>query len=152
MEDFRKTNLIIKFDENVYQLDSLIELTNLVFGEDYSKIEEDKKTFKRYNLVLPLSIKEKLPIVYLNKGVVKAEMIYDNTEDFDINHCILIDNDYTYFLSLCRLNQIQILEKKDANIFTSKIDKSNMESNYILVNKFADKLLETYFNESVFYG
>lgn len=44
------------------------------------------------------------------------------------------------FLSLCKNNALKILEKKESNIFTKNIDKSNLEGNYILVNAVLEKI------------
>lgn len=116
MKNFQETNLIVKVGKNVYQLNSMGELIELVLGKDYIELTEKEKSSKRHESILPFSIEHKGPI--------------------------RIENELIYFLSLCKLNQLQILERKDTNIFTASMDKSKMNGNYVLVNKFAEKLLK----------
>ena len=47
----------------------------------------------------------------------------------------------TYILSLSIINKFMLLENIDSNIFTKELDKSQMDGNYIIVNKFAKELL-----------
>ena len=54
----------------------------------------------------------------------------DITTEKDFILSLLIDN-----------NNLILLEKKDSNIFTEKLDKNKFNKNYIIVNKFAKQLL-----------
>lgn len=144
MMNFQGTNLIVKVGKSIYQLDRIEDLTETVLGKQYGQLTEKKKFLKRYESILPFSIQNKKMIVYSPKGVVKADGSFDNTTRYDIGDSLLIDDELTYFLSLCKLNQLQILEQRDANIFTANMNKSQMKGNYVAVNKFADELLKSH--------
>ena len=144
MEKFQGKKLIVRIAKNVYQLNSIDELIKKVLGEQYGDLTQKEKLLKRYESMLLFSIQNEAPIVYSPKGIIKENKTFDNTTKYDMEQSIIIDDDITYFLSLCRLEQMQILEAKDADIFVANMDKSQIGGNYIVVNKFADKLLREY--------
>lgn len=149
MEDFRKTNLIVQVGENIHQLNSIDELIEIVLGRQYSKLTEEEKLLKRYELILPFSVECKKIIVHSAKGVIKEDISFDNKAEYDVSNSLFIDNEFTYFLSLCKLQQLQILEHINAEIFAICMDKSKISGNYILINKFADKLLQEHMKPTV---
>ena len=90
--EFENKNLIIISGDKQIQIDSIDELSEIIFGREI-KDKEDEKEVK--------------------------EVI----------------------LSMCKSNILKILEKKEANIFASGIDKSNMGGNYIIVNSYIDEIM-----------
>ena len=93
---------------------------------------------------MPHSIKNNIPIVYSEKGVINYEKIFEKNTKYDVENSIIIDNEITLILSLCNLDIIRILEKKKANIFIHEEINNNKEANYVFVNKYAISLIEKY--------
>lgn len=111
-------NLIVIEDGKNYQFENEQELVKKLISEDYYDLPRDKKIEK---------IKLKLIANSLNLKKDMPENI-DNEKDFILS--LLVDND-----------KFVLLEKRDSNIFTEKLDKSQFSKNYILVNRFARQLL-----------
>ncbi len=116
-------NLIV-MEEQKYECDTKEELVKLLLGSDYyDKTEQEKRK--------TMELKAEI-----NRSVAIMNGEWDEQKDF------ILKDETTYILSLLRLNKILLLEKKDCNIFTKNIDKSQIKENYIIVNNWADKLLE----------
>ena len=137
-------NIIIAINDDVKQLDTLDEVISYVFGDEYKKLDLKQKINKRYNIAMPHSIKNNIPIVYSEKGVINSEKIFEKNTKYDVENSIIIDNEITLILSLCNLDIIRILEKKKANIFIHEEINNNKEANYVFVNKYAISLIEKY--------
>ncbi len=144
MSKFKEKNLIINLNKKIYQLDELEDLIILVLGQDYLNLSEIEKFTKRYTSLLPFSIENKYLLIDSRRGIIKSENIFENQRTYSIVNSLFIDDEIVYFLSLCKINQIQILEKVGANIFANNIKINEIKSNYILINHFADKLLKDY--------
>lgn len=111
-------NLIVIEDGKNYQFENEQELVKKIISEDYYELPQNKKIEK---------IKLKLIANSLNIKKDIPDNI-DNEKDFILS--LLVDND-----------KLVLLEKRESNIFTEKLDKSQFTKNYILVNKFAKQLL-----------
>ena len=70
-------NIIIAINDDVKQLDTLDEVISYVFGDEYKKLDLKQKINKRYNIAMPHSIKNNIPIVYSEKGVINYEKIFE---------------------------------------------------------------------------
>lgn len=145
MEDvFKYKNLILRIGDDLYQLDTLDEVNLHIFGEDYFSLNEKDKFYKRYELILPYSFEHNREVIHTLLGVIKSEKSFVKLEEYDINSSLIINDEISFILSLCMIDQITILEKKDANIFAKNIDKTDMEGNYIVINNFTEEILEEY--------
>lgn len=111
-------NLILIENNEKYQFDTLEELVETIIDKDYYKLSANEK-------------QEKLKLKAFANSFGKAGIV--DTK-----------NEITYILSLLVLNKFMILEKVDSNVFTKDMNKSNLDGNYIIVNKFAKELLENY--------
>lgn len=109
-------NLILIENNEKYQFDTLEELVETIVDNDYYKLGDNEK-------------KEKLKLKAFANSFGKEEMVD-------------ITNEIKYILSLLILNKFTILENINSNIFTKDMNKSNLDGNYIIVNKFAKELLE----------
>ena len=76
-----------------------------------------------------------------------TEIVEDHSDD--IENEFIIKDEISYILSLISTNKITLLERKDANIFTKSIIKDDMKDNYIILNKFAKRLLKEYSNNEL---
>jgi len=144
METFKKTNLIIRVGKQIHQLNGIDELTETIFGKQYKELTAKERLLKRYAIMLPYSVRDKKPIIYSPKGIIKGDKNFDSTTKYNVANSLIIDDEITCFLSLCKSGGLDILEQKNANIFVKNMDKSWMKGNYIVINKFADKLLQTH--------
>lgn len=117
------------------QMDSKEEVIEFLFGDNYYNLslEERKELIKLNTIVNTINLDRKL-------------LILDNKKNtsFNLDTDFIVYDEVTYLLSLLMLNKCMLLEKKDSNIFTSDIDKSNILDNYIIVNTFAKELLKKY--------
>lgn len=141
---FKDKNLILRIGDDLYQLDTLDEISLNIFGKDYFLLNDKDKFYKRYELILPYSFENDREIIHTLLGVIKSEKSFVKMEEYDINNSLIINDEISFILSLCMIDQIAILEKKDANIFAKNIDKRDMEGNYIVINNFAEEILEEY--------
>lgn len=111
-------NLIVIENGRNYQFENEQELVKKLISEDYYDLPQDKK-------IEQIKIKAIANSLNLKKDIPNN---IDNEKDFILS--LLVDND-----------KLVLLEKRESNIFTEKLDKSQFTKNYILVNKFAKQLL-----------
>ena len=123
--------VIIIEDDNKVQCDSVEEVVKTLIDEKYYELDEKEKLEKREMKAIANCINNSFEIV-------------ENVNSKDLENKFVIKDETTYVLSLLIINKIILLERIDSNIYTSSIDKSNMKDNYIIVNKFAKKLLKNY--------
>ena len=97
------------------------DIIKVYLGNDYYFLSDQEK-IKRINV----------------KKVANAIGIKDTFPDI----VVLDEMAFMYWLLL--INKITLLERKDVNCFTKNIDKSNLEKDYIIVNKFSKFLLDNY--------
>ena len=138
--NFENKNLIVLTKTNNFQLDTLEELVEIYFGKDFKEKTEEEKIQKRYEKIYPLAVLHKAEILLNNSNVVIDGKI-KNIESANKEKTVYIDSDRNFFLSLCKMGEIKIFEKKDANIFGKNINKSQMNGNYIIIDMFLDKIL-----------
>ena len=127
-----KKIIIIENDEQV-QCDTLEEVVKILIDENYYNMDQSKKIEKMKMKALANCINNKKTIVQ----EIKKDMQ-------DITEFFVIKDEITYILSLLMTDNIMLLERKDANIFSGELDKENIENNYIIINQFAKELLEKY--------
>lgn len=138
-------NLIIIDDQNRYQIGSLDELISYFFGEDYKNLSFNEKYKIRFDKAFGFTIKYKLELVDTRVGVINgdAEVI---SKTYDFSKAFIIDNEITFILSLCKFDNILILEKFDNDKKILLVDDlvnkdTDIEENYVVINKFIDRLL-----------
>ena len=125
--------IVIIEGDNKIQCDSEEEVVKILIDSNYYNLTEKEKNEKRKIKAMANCMNNKMKIV---------DQIDINNESVD-DKFIIID-EITYILSLLMTNNIILLERVDSNIYTGTIDKSKIKDNYIIVNKFAKELLESY--------
>ena len=125
--------IVIIEGDNKIQCDYEEEVLKILIDSNYYNLTEKEKKEKRKIKAMANCMNNKMKIV---------DQIDINTESVD-DKFIIID-EITYILSLLMTNNIILLERVDSNIYTGTIDKSKIKDNYIIVNKFAKELLESY--------
>lgn len=125
--------IIIIENDNKAQCDSEEEVIRLLLDDNYYELSEKEKVEKREIKAMANCLNNKMKI--LNDIDINVD---------NIDNKFIIKDEMTYVLSLLITNNIMLLERIDSDIYTSTIDKSKIEDNYIIVNKFAKNILENY--------
>ena len=150
MSDFEETNLIVAQGKNIMQMNTLEELIDRIFGEEYKDLSDKEKLNQRYKDAMPYAVFNNMNIVYSSKGIVKENKTFDKKTPIELEKSFIIDDEMTFLLSLCRVNDLRILERRYSNIFISSEDREELDGqdgNYVIVNKRVDKLLKRYLQE-----
>lgn len=129
-------NLIIIEDGKEFQCKTERELVELLIAPNYYAVSEKEK-YKLLRLKATANI--------LNK---KIDIIEYNLlkKDTNISNKFVILDETTYILSLLQLNNVILLEKLGSNIYTQYLNEETFTKNYVIINKFAEKILEKYIN------
>ena len=104
-----------------YQYDTLEELVKDLIDENFYEMQQN----------------EKVKIIQ-KKAVANS---FNLSKDKNLEIIDKIEDEMTYILYLLTTNNIVLLEHKDSEIFTKDIDKAELKDNYIIVNSFANELL-----------
>ena len=127
--------LIVIEGKEKYQYKNLKRLVHCFINLNYYDMNEREKKEEL----------EKKAVANTRQDNNKIVRISNDKNNFEKDEFV-INNEVTYILSLLRFNKIVLLEKIDANIFGRYIDKTKLSNNYIIINKFADDILEKYIN------
>ena len=122
--------IIIIENNNKIQCDSEEEVVRLLIDDNYYELTEEKKLEKREIKAIANCINNDMKIV--------KEIDNDNIENK-----FIIKDEMTYIFSLLMTNNIMLLERIDSNIYTGRMNKTGLKDNYIIVNKFGKRLLES---------
>ena len=109
-----------------YQYDTLEELVKDLIDENFYNMKQNEK----------MEIMQK-------KAVANS---FNLSEDKNLEITDKIEDEMTYILYLLTTNNVVLLEHKESEIFTKDIDKTELEDNYIIVNSFAEELLNKRIN------
>ncbi|MFR1851042.1 MAG: hypothetical protein ACLSXF_08160 [Clostridium sp.] len=113
-----------------------------IFGENYFDLSQDERLKIRYEKSHAISkFHKNLPIVHTEKGTYGDDFEIIK-KDYDFENAFIIDDDYSYILSLCKINSFMLLEVRNSNIFTGLIDKNKIKDDLVIVNHFAKDILE----------
>ena len=94
-------------------------------------------------------------IIYFFQTLSTVKKIYSDArnetdfyvkKDYDFENAFIIDDDYSYILSLCKINSFMLLEVRNSNIFTGLIDKSEIKDDLVVINHFAKEILDELYN------
>ena len=125
--------LILIENNKKYQFETKEELVEYLLGNGYYQMSKEEK-----KELLDLNSKAQC----LNTEFEPIEL--EDVKNKNIENSFIIYDETTYILSLLLQERIILLENIEANIFTKSIDKTQYTDNYIIVNKFAKRLLEEY--------
>lgn len=135
-------NIILVYESKKYFFNTYEEIIELFFGKNYDKLSFNEKFKIRYQKALGICIKNNIELVDTRVGKLggNGEIL---SKEFDFEKAFIIDNEKTYILSMCKFENILILENKESKIFNipgvAKIDDE--DNNYIVINKLVDRLL-----------
>ena len=129
-------NLIIIEGKEKYQFDNIEELVDVFVGRNFYNMPEEEKKVILEKRTAANALINNLSIIELKKY----------PDDYMKNAFIVYD-EYTYILSMLKFNKLVLLEKTDANIFGKYMKKDWVEDNYIIINNFANEILNNYLGE-----
>lgn len=126
-------NLIIIEGKEKYKYNDIESLIKGFINEKYYNMSE---TEQKNEL-------EKRAIANTIQDNIKIYNMESKAQNYDKEAFIVYD-EITYILSMLKFNKIILLEKTNANIFGKYINKENITDNYIIVNKFANEIIQKY--------
>jgi len=129
-------NLIYIEDERINKFDSLQELYEFIFGKHYFTLTQKQKFIRRYEIAFYKTkfYKLNLDIVHTKIGAL-GNQYKIISEKYDLKNSLIIDDEKTFVMSLCKIPSITILENKFSdNLLTTK-EKEKYKGNYVVINK-----------------
>lgn len=126
-------NLIVIEGKEKYKYNDIESLIKGFINERYYNMSE---TEQKNEL-------EKKAIANTIQNNIKIYNTESKAQNYDKEAFIVYD-EITYILSMLKFNKIILLEKTNANIFGKYINKENITDNYIIVNKFANEIIQKY--------
>ena len=134
--------LVVIIQGQQFKLKNLNNLVASIFGKSYFDLSQEERLKVRYEKAHAISQFHKyLPIVNTEQGTY-GDNFDIVKKDYDFENAFIIDDDYSYILSLCKINSFMLLEVRNSNIFTGLIDKSEIKDDLVVINHFAKEILE----------
>lgn len=131
-------NLIVIEGKEKYKYNDIKSLIKGFINERYYNMSE---TEQKNEL-------EKKAIANTIQDNIKIYNMESKAQNYDKEAFIVYD-EITYILSMLKFNKIILLEKTNANIFGKYINKENITDNYIIVNKFANEIIQKYLENNL---
>lgn len=130
--------LIVIENQKNYQFSDEAEIVKFLLGSNYY-MQSKQEQLEQMEINALIKCKG----INLQIMKIKGE---DNKKKINVKNRFIIYDEKTYILSLLLTNKIMLLESIDSNVFTGQLDKTNIKENYIIVNKFAEELLDKHIN------
>ena len=138
--------LVVIIQGQQFKLKNLNNLVASIFGKSYFDLSQEERLKVRYEKAHAISQFHKyLPIVNTEQGTY-GDNLDIVKKDYDFENAFIIDDDYSYILSLCKINSFMLLEVRNSNIFTGLIDKSEIKDDLVVINHFAKEILDELYN------
>ena len=138
--------LVVIIQGQQFKLKNLNNLVASIFGKSYFDLSQEERLKVRYEKAHAISQFHKyLPIVNTEQGTY-GDNFDIVKKDYDFENAFIIDDDYSYILSLCKINSFMLLEVRNSNIFTGLIDKSEIIDDLVVINHFAKEILDELYN------
>lgn len=126
-------NLIVIEGKEKYKYNDIKSLIKGFINERYYNMSETEQKNELEKKAIANTIQDNIKIYNMGSKV----------QNYDKEAFIVYD-EITYILSMLKFNKIILLEKTNANIFGKYINKENITDNYIIVNKFANEIIQKY--------
>lgn len=126
-------NLIVIEGKEKYKYNDIKSLIKGFINERYYNMSETEQKNELEKKAIANTIQDNIKICNMGSKV----------QNYDKEAFIVYD-EITYILSMLKFNKIILLEKTNANIFGKYINKENITDNYIIVNKFANEIIQKY--------
>ena len=127
-------DIIYMENEQINKFDSIKELYEFIFGQEYFNLTEKEKFIKRYEIAFYKInfYKLDLDIVHKKMGTL-GEQYKIKSQEFDLTRAIIIDDERELVISLCKIPNITILESKAKDNLLSAKEKEKYKGNYIII-------------------
>ena len=106
-----------------YQYDTLEDLVKDLIDKNFYNMEQNEKVE-----------------IMQRKAIANSYSLLDDIEK-KTKMIDKIEDEWTYILYLLTTNNVVLLEHKESEIFTKDINKKELKDNYIIINSFAEELL-----------
>ena len=126
-------NLIVIEGKEKYKYNDIKSLIKGFINERYYNMSETEQKNELAKKAIANTIQDNIKIYNMES----------KAQNYDKEAFIVYD-EITYILSMLKFNKIILLEKTNANIFGKYINKENITDNYIIVNKFANEIIQKY--------
>ena len=133
--------LVVIIQGQQFKLKNLNNLVASIFGKSYFDLSQEER-LKAHAIS---QFHKYLPIVNTEQGTY-GDNFDIVKKDYDFENAFIIDDDYSYILSLCKINSFMLLEVRNSNIFTGLIDKSEIKDDLVVINHFAKEILGELYN------
>lgn len=133
--------IIILSGGKQYFAETFEDVIKMFFGEDYFSKSFNEQYKIRYQKGLGISIKDDLDLVDTRVGKLggNGEII---SKEYNFSKAFIIDNEKTFIISLCKFEDVIIMEEKNSHEFNvDEIMKFTGDNNYSVINKYCDELL-----------
>ena len=138
--------LVVIIQGQQFKLKNLNNLVASIFGKSYFDLSQEERLKVRYEKAHAISQFHKyLPIVNTEQGTY-GDNFDIVKKDYDFENAFIIDDDYSYILSLSKITSFMLLEVRNSNIFTGLIDKSEIKDDLVVINHFAKEILDELYN------
>ena len=138
--------LVVIIQGQQFKLKNLNNLVASIFGKSYFDLSQEERLKVRYEKAHAISQFHKyLPIVNTEQGTY-GDNFDIVKKDYDFENAFIIDDDYSYILSLCKINSFMLLEVRNSNIITGLIDKREIKDDLVVINHFAKEILDELYN------
>ena len=138
--------LVVIIQGQQFKLKNLNNLVASIFGKSYFDLSQEERLKVRYEKAHAISQFHKyLPIVNTEQGTY-GDNFDIVKKDYDFENAFIIDDDYSYILSLCKINSFMLLEVRNSNLFTGLIDNSEIKDDLVVINHFAKEILDELYN------
>lgn len=126
-------NLIVIEGKEKYKYNDIESLIKGFINERYYNMSETEQKNELEKKAIANTIQDNIKIYNMGSKV----------QNYDKEAFIVYD-EITYILSMLKFNKIILLEKTNSNIFGKYINKENITDNYIIINKFANEIIQKY--------
>lgn len=134
-------NLIVINKDKKYYLNTFEELIELFLGKEYLSKNFEEKYKVRYGKAFGICQLNNIDLVDSRIGKIGSNGNILSTS-YNMDNAFFINNEKTFILSICKFQNVVILESKQSPIFyDEKLGNIKEENNYIILNEFIDKLL-----------
>lgn len=134
-------NIIILSGGKQYFANSFEEVVKMFFGKDYFSKSFEEKYKIRYQKGLGISIKDGLDLVDTRVGKLggSGKIV---SKEYNFSKSFIIDNEKTFIISLCKFEDVIIMEEKNSHEFNvDSLMKYTGDNNYSVINKYCNELL-----------
>lgn len=127
-------DIIYMENEQINKFDSIKELYEFIFGQEYFNLTKKEKFIKRYEVAFyKINFYNlDLDIVHTKMGTL-GEQYKIKSQEFDLRRAVIIDDERELVISLCKIPNITILESKAKDNLLSAKEKEKYKGNYIII-------------------